>query len=96
MKGKRPGQTEVSPQEVRNAIRALELKTARAEAAAMQHRAMARRQISAIVQDLVPVAAGLARKGRPRLLAVIARILDNDEMDTKSAAVIKAAATRRT
>jgi hypothetical protein len=86
---------ELSRSEIRSAIRQLELDTARAEAAAIEHRARARRQMSAIVQDLMPVAAKLARKGRGRLLAVLARILQDEKMDKRSAeAIRKIAATR--
>ena len=92
MTGKKPDTKRVSSVEVRNAIQQLELETARAEAAAIQHRALARRQLSAIVQDLMPVAAKLARKGRGRLLAVLARILQDEKQEARSAALIRKAA----
>jgi hypothetical protein len=84
-----------SREEVRAAIRQLELQTARAEAAAIEHRAKARRQLSAIVQDLMPVAAKLARRGRGRLLAVLARILQDEKQEARSAALIRKAAQQR-
>jgi hypothetical protein len=34
-----------------------------------------RRHIVSIVRDLLPVAAGLARKGRPRLLAICQKVI---------------------
>ncbi len=52
------------------------------ESEAAMNRASARRQVSAIARDLVPVAAGLARKGRPRLLAVLSKILGDQSMIT--------------
>lgn len=44
-------------------------------------RAQARRQLVAIAQDLLPKAAGLARKGRPRLLAICAKIIGDPQID---------------
>jgi hypothetical protein len=85
---------ELSRQEIRQAIRNLELQTARAEAHALQDRANARHQLSAIVRDLMPVAAKLARKGRGRLLAVLARILQDEKMDKRSVEAIRKLAAR--
>ena len=85
---------ELSRDQIRSAIRNLELETARAEAAAIQHRAIARRQMSAIVQDLMPTAAKLARRGRGRLLAVLARILQDEKLEARSAALIRKATER--
>lgn len=67
------------------AIRQLQLEVAKAEAGAAKARAEARWRISAIARDLLGVAAGLARKGRPRLLAVLSKIIGDDKMrgDTK-------------
>lgn len=86
---------ELSRQQISSAIRNLELESARAEAAAIQHRAIARRQMSAIVQSLMPVAAKLARKGRGRLLAVLARILQDDKLEARSAALIRKATAEK-
>ena len=43
-------------------------------------RAETRRNIISIARDLLPQAAALARKGRPRLLAVIAKIIGEDRL----------------
>jgi hypothetical protein len=86
---------ELSRRQISSAIRNLELETARAEAKAIQHRALARQQMSAIVQDLMPVAAKLARKGRGRLLAVLARILQDDKLEARSAALIRKATQQK-
>jgi hypothetical protein len=80
---------ELSHQQIRSEIRKLDLLVARGEARAMQHRASARRQLAAIVKDLMPTAAGLARRGKGRLLAVLARILQDEKLDHRSAAIIK-------
>ena len=45
------------------------------EGQAEMAKASARRQIMTCCKELVPVAIGFARKGRPRLLAVISKIL---------------------
>jgi hypothetical protein len=50
--------------------------------------------MSAIVQDLMPTAAKLARRGRGRLLAVLARILQDDKLEARSAALIRKATER--
>jgi hypothetical protein len=54
----------------------------RAEAEANASRAEARRRLCAIARDLTGVAAGLARKGRPRLLAVLAKIASDSPRET--------------
>lgn len=46
-----------------------------AETAAALNHGIARRQILAIARDIAPVAAALARRGRPRVLAVLAKII---------------------
>lgn len=45
------------------------------ETRALFHEAAARRQLIAIAHDLLPAAAGLARKGKPRLLAVVSKVI---------------------
>jgi len=52
----------------------LELKSAATHAAA-------RRQMIAIAKDLLPVAAALGRRGRPRLLAVCAKIIADEKLN---------------
>jgi hypothetical protein len=44
--------------------------------AAMAH-ASARRQLCAIARDIAPHAAALARRGKPRVLAVLAKIISD-------------------
>lgn len=51
-----------------------------AETTTAFRRAQARRQLIAIAHDLLPKAAGLARKGRPRLLAICARIIADEKL----------------
>jgi len=75
------------PPEVRDAINTLRVATAKAELEAAHARAAARRQINAIARDLMPTAAGYARKGRPRLLAVLAKILGDDNLNANLHAI---------
>jgi len=56
-------------------LREIRIELATAELRAAESQAIARRQITAIARDLLPKAASYARKGRPRLLAVCARII---------------------
>jgi hypothetical protein len=68
------------PQRTSTAIRQLQLEVARAEALAAKARAEARWRISAIARDLLGTAAKFARKGRPRLLAVLSKIIGDDKL----------------
>jgi len=48
-----------------------------AEASAAIAHGIARRQLCAIARDLAPNAAALARRGKPRVLAVLAKIISD-------------------
>jgi hypothetical protein len=72
------------PKPVRDALDALDVDLARREMSAAIHRVKARQQFSAIVHGLVGIAATLARKGKPRLLATLARILGDERLDERS------------
>lgn len=65
----------MSEQKARAIARKLDLQIRILEGEAEMAKASARRQIMSLCRDLVPVAAGYARKGRPRLLAVVGKIL---------------------
>jgi hypothetical protein len=56
-------------------LHALRLRIATAEALAAESQAEAKRRIMSIARDLLPKAAAHARRGRPRLLAVCAKII---------------------
>lgn len=58
----------------------IKLQVARAELKAAKARAEARWHISALCRDLIPTAAKFARKGRPRLLAVVSKIIADDKL----------------
>jgi hypothetical protein len=61
-------------------IRELRQKHTMLEADAALKRAECRRRLIGIARDLLPEAAGLARKGRPRLLAVLSKIIGDDKL----------------
>lgn len=63
------------PKRLREKLRKARIELALIETEAAEKQAAARRQIAAIARDLLPDAAALARRGRPRLLAVCAKIL---------------------
>jgi len=71
-KSKRLGR---SDREAIAAARRLNLQIRVLEGQAEMAKASARRQIMTCCKELVPVAIGFARQGRPRLLAVISKIL---------------------
>ena len=50
------------------------------EQIARMAQADARRNLTSIARDLLPQAAGYARKGRPRLLAVCAKIIGDPKL----------------
>ena len=66
-----------SPKQIAEMFK-LQLEVAEAEAAIRQ--AQARTQITAIARDLLPQGAAFARKGRPRLLAVLAKIIADPKL----------------
>jgi len=70
----------ITAQNARDLIRALKQEHAVLEAQSALVRAEARRRIIAIARDLLPHAAGFARKGRPRLLAVISKIVGDEKL----------------
>ncbi len=51
-----------------------------AELNATLARTQARRMVMAVARDLIPTAASYARKGRPRLLAVVSRIIGDEKL----------------
>lgn len=61
-------------------IRALKREHALLEAQAALVRAESRRRIISIARDLLPHAAKFARKGRPRLLAVLSKIVGDEKL----------------
>lgn len=66
--------------ETREKLRAAEIALAIAETHAAETHAQAKRRIVAIARDLLPTAAALARRGRPRLLAVLGKIIENPRL----------------
>lgn len=77
------------PHAVSAALDQLDADLARREMSAAIHRVKARQQFSAVVHSLIPVAAGQARKGKTRLLAVLGKILGDEQLDERSAHVLK-------
>ena len=73
----------------RETIRTLSVQLAILEAKTAAAQAAARRQIVAIARDMLPAAAGFARKGRPRLLAVCAKIVADPKLQANLDAVQK-------
>lgn len=61
-------------------IRKLKQQHTLLEAQSALRRAECRRRIIGIARDLLPDAAGFARKGRPRLLAVLSKIIADDKL----------------
>jgi hypothetical protein len=61
-------------------IRELRQKHTMLEAQAALQRAECRRRIISIARDLLPQAAAFARKGRPRLLAVLTKIIGDEKL----------------
>ncbi len=57
----------------------------RADLGAKAARAQTRHRLAAIGRDLTPTAASLARKGRPRLLATIAKMSTEDKSEKQIA-----------
>ena len=71
---------DLTPAKAALAIRKLQMKQIALEAQSALERAECRRRIISIARDLLPKAAGFARKGRPRLLAVLTKIISDDKM----------------
>jgi hypothetical protein len=61
-------------------IREMRQKYTLLETQAALQRAECRRRIIGIARDLLPQAASFARKGRPRLLAVITKIIGDEKL----------------
>jgi hypothetical protein len=70
----------ITSQNARPLLAALQRESAIAEAASALVRAEARRRIVSIARDLLPAAAGFARKGKPRLLAVLTKIVGEEKL----------------
>jgi hypothetical protein len=70
----------ITPKNAPQLIRALKREHAILEAHSALVRAEARRRIVSIARDLLPQAAGYARKGRPRLLAVVSKIIGDEKL----------------
>lgn len=78
---KRPSERiDLSERQARRLTKKLSLDIQILEGEAELAKAAARRQITSCCRDLVPVAIGFARRGRPRLLAVIAKILGDKNL----------------
>ncbi|HTV60108.1 MAG TPA: hypothetical protein VMJ93_14650 [Verrucomicrobiae bacterium] len=74
-KGERPESDEHAfPPRIERELEKLRRTVAESELNASQHTFALRTQLAAIARDLAGHAASLARKGRPRLLAVLAKI----------------------
>lgn len=71
---------DTSERQARHIAQKLNLEIRILEGQAELAKAAARRQILTCCKELVPVAIGFARKGRPRLLAVIGKILGDKNL----------------
>ncbi|MGH9775307.1 MAG: hypothetical protein ACRD50_10215 [Candidatus Acidiferrales bacterium] len=65
----------VSKADRRRVLAALDTALDRFKTRARLHRSEAASRLASIASDLLPTAAGMARKGRPRLLATLSRII---------------------
>lgn len=61
-------------------IRQLKQQQTLLEAQSAMQRSECRRRIISIARDLLPYGAAFARKGRPRLLAVLSKIIADDKL----------------
>lgn len=74
------------PEKPSTTLRRLRNELALMEATAAIAHGQARRQLLAIARDLAPKAAGYARRGRPRLLAVLAKIVADPRLRPRTEA----------
>ena len=70
----------LTPKNAKALLTELQQKQKLMETHAALVRAEARRNIISIARDLLPIAAKLGRRGRPRLLAVIAKIIGEEKL----------------